>query len=200
MSPSSDCPVATRRSLRLLSSLVVLPLLLLLSHNQTVAQSVGAGRGDVAGSGGSRSIQGRLITPSGKMPDVRVRITLDSPDSGSRSTFADEDGNFNFNNLQGGNYQIRVDAGKDYEIQTESVYMEGAASLYKIPIYLRMKPGINNEEFMGVPKAAIDLYEKAIAAARKNDSNKAVEYLEAALAMHPQFDLALNELGMQYLS
>jgi Tfp pilus assembly protein PilF len=132
------------------------------------------------------------------MPDVRVRITLDSTDSGTRSTVADEDGNFNFNNLQGGNYQLKVDAGKDYEIQTESVYMEGSSTLYKVPIYLRMKPGAN-PALAGVPKPAVELYEKALASARAGDSKKAIEQLNGALALHPQFALALNELGVQYM-
>jgi tetratricopeptide (TPR) repeat protein len=173
-------------------------LLFLLPSRIALAQSVGAGRGEMAGSGGSRAIQGRIFTPAGKMPDVRVKVTLDSPDSGMRHTVADEDGNFTFNNLLAGRYQIRVDAGDDYEIATESLYLEGAAPIYKLPVYLRMKAGAN-PALAGVPKPAVELYEKALESARAGDSKKAIERLKGAVALHARFALALNEMGVQYL-
>ena len=162
------------------------------------AQSLGANRGDVAGSGGGRSIQGRIFSPTGKLPEGGVRITLDSTSAGTRSAFADLDGAFTFNNLEAGPYRLTIDAGKEYEIARESVTIEGAAPVYQIPVYLRLNIA-NNPALAGVPKSAVDLYIKGIDAARKGDNKKAVEQLEAAVTQYPQFSLALSDLGGQYM-
>lgn len=163
-----------------------------------VAQSLGANRGDVAGSGGGRSIQGRIVFASGIPPDTSVRITLETSDSGTRTTFADQDGAFIFNNLAAGPYQITVNAGKQYEIAREHIMIEGPAPVYQVPIYLR--PNLeNNPGLAGVPQAAYDFYSKGTDAAGKGDSKKAVEMFEQAIKLHPTFTMALAELGMQYM-
>ncbi|HKR00741.1 MAG TPA: tetratricopeptide repeat protein [Pyrinomonadaceae bacterium] len=199
MSLSLDSISVRRTSLPLFTGSSLLALLLLLLPVKMIsAQSVGAGRGEMAGSGGRRSIQGRIYSPTGKLPDIRIRVTLDSPDSGTRTTVVDEDGNFTFNNLSGGRYQINIDAGKEYEAATESLYLEGDAPIYKLPVYLKMKAGAN-PALAGVPAPAVELYEKALEAARAGDTKKAIERLKAAVAMHANFGLALNELGVQYL-
>lgn len=172
-------------------------LLFLTIPAAATAQSLGANRGDAAGSGGNRSIQGRIFSPTGKLPESGIRITLDTPQSGTRTTFADTDGAFIFNNLSGGTYQVTIDAGKQYEIVRESINFENTP-VYQLPIYLRLKPE-NNPAFTGVPKSAIDLYNKGAEAGRNGDSKKAVEQLQAALALHPQFAAALSELGVQYI-
>jgi tetratricopeptide (TPR) repeat protein len=172
-------------------------LLFLTIPTGAVAQSLGANRGDAAGSGGSRSIQGRIFSPTGKMPESGIRITLETPRSGTLTTFADADGAFIFNNLSGGSYQVTIDAGKQYETVRESINLE-STPVYQLPVYLRLKPE-NNPAFTGVPKSAIDLYNKGAEAGRNGDSKKAIEQLQAALALHPQFAAALNELGVQYI-
>ena len=173
----------------------VLAFLLVLTVSAS-AQVLGANRGDAAGSGGNRSIQGRIF--SGNRPPSGIRITLETPDAGTRTAFSDADGAFTFNNLTGGSYHITVDAGKEYEIVRESINLEGAAPVYQVPIYLRLKPE-NNPAFAGVPKAAIDLYNKGSEAARRGDAKNAAEQFRAAVDLSPQFSLALSELGVQYL-
>ena len=44
------------------------------------------------------------------------------------------------------------------------------------------------------------LYEKALQFGKSGDSEKAIENLKAALSLFPKFPLALNELGVQYLT
>ena len=171
--------------------------LLLISSAAVTAQPLGANRGDAAGSGGNRSIQGRIFTPTGKLPESGIKIILDTPQSGTRTAVADADGAFIFNNLAGGTYQVTIDAGKQYEIVRESINLENTA-VYQMPVYLRLKPE-NNPAFAGVPKPAIDLYNKGSEAARNGDSKKAIEQLQAAVGLYPQFSLALNELGVQYI-
>jgi hypothetical protein len=60
------------------------------------AQAIGAHRGDTAGTGGSSSIQGHIVSPTGRMPESRVRITLEHTDTGTRTAFAGDEGSFNF--------------------------------------------------------------------------------------------------------
>ena len=163
-----------------------------------VAQSLGANRGDVAGSGGGRSIQGRIVFASGTPPATSVRITLETSDSGTRTTFADQDGAFIFNNLAAGPYQLTVNAGKEYEVAREHIMIEGPAPVYQLPIYLKLNPE-TNPAFAGTPKGAIELYGKGVEAADKGDSKKAAELFEQAVKLHPTFLMALTGLGLQYM-
>jgi len=162
------------------------------------AQAIGAHRGDTAGSGGNSSIQGHVISPTGKLPDSRVRITLDSVNSGQRVAFANEDGSFNFNGLEGGSYSLVIDAGKEFELARESVFIEAGKPMSNVPVYLRMKPEAN-PAFAGVPKAAVDLYQKALESVRKKENDKAMTLLGDAIKQHPQFALAHNEMGLLHM-
>jgi tetratricopeptide (TPR) repeat protein len=50
-----------------------------------------------------------------------------------------------------------------------------------------------------VPKPAAELYQQALAATHKGDHKKAIEHLKAALILHPEFALALSEMGVLYM-
>jgi Tfp pilus assembly protein PilF len=182
---------------RLLAFAAVAAALIFVSQRAALAQGTGIGahRGEIAGTGGSRSIQGHIISPLGHLPDTRVRITLDSSGAGGRSTVAGDDGVFIFNNLEPGPYDLTIDAGKEYELQHESVYIGGGVQTATVPIYLRLKPEAN-PALAGVPKPALDLYIKAQESARKGDNIKAAALLTEAIAQYPQFGLAHNELGL----
>lgn len=51
----------------------------------------------------------------------------------------------------------------------------------------------------GIPKLAVDHYQKALELARRGEANEAIENLQQALALYPEFALAWGELGNQYL-
>ncbi|HEV7891056.1 MAG TPA: tetratricopeptide repeat protein [Pyrinomonadaceae bacterium] len=182
----------------LLTRSLLLTLLLSAAALSVSAQAIGAHRGDTAGTGGNSSIQGHIISPTGRLPESRVRITLDSNDSSGRTTFAGDDGSFNFNGLAAGPYTLVIDAGKEFEIARESVFIEAGKPMSNVPVYLRLKPEAN-PAFAGVPKAAIDLYQKALEAQRKKENDKAITLLGQAVAQHPQFALAHNEMGVLYM-
>jgi tetratricopeptide (TPR) repeat protein len=150
---------------------------------------------------------------------LRAKVKLENPGSGELSVLADLDGAFKFTNLSAGSYSIVIEAGEDYEISRESVYIEGNSSIgggmrmpsaprtVMVPIYLQLRrlgqsgprPGVINAGLAGVPKAAADLYVSALEAARADDGVKAVRQLKDAVLLYPDFPLALNELGVQYL-
>lgn len=183
------------------------------------ARAQGGGGTDSTGTGGRHTIQGRIYFPSGRVADLRAKVRLENPGAGELSVLADLDGAFKFANLSPGSYTILIEAGEDYEIVRESVYIDGNSSIgggmrmpgaprtIRLPIYLQLRrtgktaarPGVINAALASVPKAAADLYLSAVEAVRSNDSAKAVQQLKDALSIHQEFPLALNELGVQYL-
>jgi Tfp pilus assembly protein PilF len=56
-----------------------------------------------------------------------------------------------------------------------------------------------NASLATVPKAAVDLYSKALESSAAGNTEQAIEQLKGALSQYPNFPLALNELGVQYL-
>lgn len=173
-------------------------LLLTVAAPNARAQAIGAHRGELAGTGGSHTIQGRIINPAGKLAETRIRITIEHTDAGTRSTVAGNDGTFLFSNLEGGTYRVTIDAGKEFETVHESVYIEESKVSYNLPIYLRLKPEAN-PAMAGVPKSAVELFSKALEAAQKNDNDKAISLFGEAIKLHPDFALAHSELGMIYM-
>lgn len=186
--------------MRLLAAAALAAGALLLFRGEALAQGqgIGAHRGDVSGTGGTRSIRGNIISPLGRLPESRVRITISSSNAGSRTEVAGEDGTFTFNSLEPGPYDLTIDAGKEYEVMRESVYVGGATQIANVPVYLRLRPEAN-PALAGVPKQAVDLFVRAQEAARKGDGAKAEELLGQAIAQHAQFGLAHNELGLIHM-
>lgn len=188
-------------SIRLLLGL----LALLLPVTMVRAQGVGTGR-DLINSGGNHVISGRVYYPTQTPGDVRLVVRLESNSAPSLSTSTNADGMFRFSGLNTGYYTVVIDAGDQYELVRERIDIERGNTYsprsVQIAVHLRPK-GSGPRSLVGmlpaVPKAALDLYEKGLAAAQKQDHKKAAEHFSAAIAAHPQFALALNELGVQYL-
>jgi len=202
-------------------ALQALSLILFLSL--TSAAVYAQGGVDSTGTGGKHRIQGRIYFPSGRRSDAPfVKVTLESTSSESLSVIADLNGSFTFNSIAPGSYTVSVDAGKDYEIARESVYIEGAVRSrttsgaeiigadvprnFNVIVNLRLKPGVAgaapsvvNALLANLPKPAVEMYQKALESAHAGDSVKAVEQLKEAISYYSDFDLALNELGVQYL-
>ena len=191
-------------------------VLLIVSAGSASAQGGGT---DSIGTGGKHTIQGRIYFPSGRTSDLRAKVRLENTSSGGLSVLADIEGGFRFTNLTSGSYTIVIEAGEDYETSRESVYIDGNSSLGRgmrmpsaprtvmVPIYLQLKrvsksgtrPGVLNAALAGVPKSAADLYTGALDSARAGDNKKAIDQLRGAISLYPEFALALNELGVQYL-
>jgi Flp pilus assembly protein TadD len=173
---------------------------------------------DSTGTGGVHTIRGRIYFPSGRRSDNRVMVKLESYNSGELKVMSDSNGSFAFRGLNPGSYTVVVDGGDDYESVRESVYVDTDGNpsvagvrlppvprLYTVDISLRpkrsssTKPGVLNAALANVPAAARDLYQKALIDSQTGDIKKAVEELSSALSLYPEFSLALNELGVQYL-
>jgi Flp pilus assembly protein TadD len=175
-------------------------VLISVAASLTHAQAVGSTRGLTTGEG-NNSIQGRVYFPPGEGGKI-VKINLESnQDVGGMATATDQDGVFRFNSLRAGNYTVVVAGGKDYQETREPVTIDplGGGRVVQVNIQLRPKIDAANPAFAGVPQSALDLYQKGSAAAQKGDSKSAVEYLGKAVTASPNFAIALNDLGSQYL-
>lgn len=179
--------------------------LLLLALNTTAALAqggVGSSRGLPSSSSGNNIIQGRVYFPTEPKEGKRVKVRLTSSDLMDQTTSTDEDGSFTFNGLASGNYTIVVDGGKEFDPATESVLLDRESSTVggrNRIISINMRPKGTAAAFNKIPKPARDLYAKGAEAAAKGDSKKAVEQFKGAVDLYPEFALALNEMGVQYL-
>lgn len=200
------------------STLFALLLLLLALGAGTAAAQVGGADG--SGTGGIHSIQGRLVGPSGRRSDLRLKVRLESSGAGDNYVFSDPNGSFRFTSLRPGSYTIIVEGGDEFETASEIVLIESGtistprgvvgtpfARPLTVQVYLRPKregsaqsqPGVLNAALANVPKPAVDLYLKGVEAARRNELERAADLLRLAVDTYPNFPLALGELGVTYL-
>ena len=185
-----------------LPHLLLTAALIALTALAAMAQAPGSSRGLSSGEG-NVMIQGRIYFPSGQTASGKqIKVSLESVSSfGAKSTVADQDGVFRFTGLVPGDYTVVVDAGSEFERGRESVgiYPQTSGKVVQVTIQLQPKIDSSNPLFAGVPSNALNLYQKGIAAVRKNDSKAAVESFSAAVAAHPNFAIALNDLATQYM-
>jgi len=164
------------------------------------------------GTGGKNIIQGTIFLPSGQRLDRRVKVKLTGLANGEQFQMSDDSGAFTFRRLQGGRYMIVVDAGKEFEITNEPADIIEAAQRRGAPgttitVYITLQPrrnspgvpGTVDAKTAGLPEAARDLYKQAMESAKAGDPKKAIEHLEKALEIYPNFMAALNQLGVQYM-
>ncbi len=156
---------------------------------------VGSTRGLPTTSGGTHTIQGKVHFPGGR-PSKRLTVRLNS-NLVSQSVQTDSDGAFRFNQLEAGPYTITVEGDSQFETAVENVSIEREVSSYgrtlSVPVFLKLKPDVS------VPPPAVEAYQKAQQFERTGNPKKAIEQLNAALAIYPQFTLAMSQLGSLYL-
>jgi Flp pilus assembly protein TadD len=160
------------------------------------------------GLGGANAITGMVLHPGGRL-ERRIAVRLQSMTKGDRTAMTDENGNFAFRGLASGDYTIVIDKEKEFEPFSQSVtivQMRGAPpGTYMVNVRLTLKsspdgkPGVVDSRLGTVPKDARDLFAKGLELAKNRDFRGAIEQLNLAIAAHPTFMLAFNELGVQYL-
>jgi len=168
------------------------------------AQAPGSSRNGGLPSGeGNVMLQGRIYFPTGQTASGRtIRVSLESASAfgGGNTAVPDQDGVFRFQGLVPGNYTVVVDAGPDFEKGREAVGIyPGTSSVVQVSIQLQPKVDSSNPLFAGVPSNALNFYQKGTVAARKGDAKAAAESFSAAVTAYPNFPIALNELGKQYM-
>jgi tetratricopeptide (TPR) repeat protein len=140
-----------------------------------------------------------------------MKIRLYTAQRGEVTTLTDTNGRFLFRRLSPGQYTIVIDGEKDYETVNEQTnIIQAGRSLASteeiIPVQIRLRakpvdsvrPEVVHAELANVPKPALELYNSALKLAQENKNKAAIEKLNQAIAAHPDFMLAYNELGVQY--
>ncbi len=202
------------------AALVRLFALLLLVLAATAPALAQVGGTDGTGTGGEHTIQGRLVGPSGRRSELRLKVRLESSGAGDLYVFSDANGTFRFTSLRPGSYTVVIEGGDEFETARETVLLESATVKTRngvigvpfnrpitVQVYLRAKrdgsgqsqPGVLNAALANVPKPALDLYYKGTEAARRNENERAADFLKLAVESHPNFTAALSELGVTYL-
>jgi tetratricopeptide (TPR) repeat protein len=199
---------STNRRLLIMLGLLLLPV---------VVNAQGSGRQTV-GTGGNHLIQGYIFFPSGRRAEGTIIVKLQSLQYSELQVIPDSSGGFSFSNLAPGSYTVIVNAGDDYEISREGVYIDTDLNLsrqgarvpattrrYTVMVHLSLKskgsskPAVLDAALAAVPEKARKLYEKGVEQARADDATRAADSLKEAVTLYPNFPLALNELGVQYL-
>ena len=199
------------------AALVILFLFTLAAAAPAAGQVGGT---DSSGTGGDHTIQGRLVGPTGRRSELRLKVRLESSGFGDLYVFSDANGGFRFTSLRPGSYTVVVEGGEEFETARETVLLESATVRTNrgvigtpfnrpitVQVYLRPKreggdqsqPGVLNAALANVPKPALDLYHKGAEAVRKNENERAADLFKLAVQSHPNFTAALSELGITYL-
>jgi len=193
---------------------IILGLLLL----PVVVNAQGSGK-QVTGTGGNHVIQGYIFFPSGRRAEGTIVVKLQSLQYSELQVIPDSSGSFSFSNLSPGSYTVVVNAGDDYEVSREGVYIDTDLNMsrqqgrlpppttrrYTVMVHLNLKTGTSTKasvvdaNLAAVPEKARKLYERGMEQARADDAARAADSLKEAIALYPNFPLALNELGVQYL-
>ena len=184
----------------------------------SLAQTGGGGQGAGPAATGrttsvTHSIRGRLYMPSGTLPDQRVRVILEVSTGGmAGETFTDTGGNFEFGQLPSGTYRILVpaDQTRRFETTQETVELFGAFSRTVLAqVNLRSPEAeivvtpkgrlLSVGDLQEVSREARKIYEKGLKRAQDEKPTEALALFQKALQIHPDYLLAINKLGEQYL-
>jgi tetratricopeptide (TPR) repeat protein len=170
------------------------------------------------GTGGIHVIQGYIFFPSGRRADGTIVVMLQSLQYGELQVIPDSSGAFTFSQLAPGSYTVIINAGNEYEIYSDSVFIDSDLNMSRMGVRLPpnpqrhtvmahlqlkfkggAKPGVVSAALAAVPEKARKLYERGVEEARTENAAKAANTLKEAVTLYPNFPLALNELGVQYL-
>ncbi|MEP7272083.1 MAG: tetratricopeptide repeat protein [Acidobacteriota bacterium] len=160
----------------------------------------------------SHIIRGKIFLPSGQIPDQRLRVVLELSTGGvAQEVFSDSIGNFEFRQMPSNSYRVVVPSDhQSFETASEVVEVFGNFSrTFSVQVYLREKAEdmmktkdriLTVAELQEVPKPAKKLYEQGLKRTKENKPAEAIKQFEEALKNFPDYLLALNKLGEQYLA
>jgi tetratricopeptide (TPR) repeat protein len=171
--------------------------------------STGSGR---SAAPASHTIRGKIFLPNGTLPDQRIRVTLELNTGGiAGETFSDSVGNFEFRSLPSNSYRVTVPGdNRTYETTQDTVEAYGNfARTFMVQIYLREKGAdkpmtreklLSAGDMQDVPKAAKKPYDQGLKLVKDHKYEEAIAHFQQAIKLFPDYLLALNKLGEQYLA
>ena len=161
------------------------------------------------GTGGSHTIEGHVRKPGGQLLNTQARVKLRSAYTSEQFTTTDGNGAFSFSHLRSGTYYVVVEAGAEYESASDTVDImsSGGNTGSGVTLQITLQPkqsakqttGIVDASMAEVEEGPLKLYNEAIVSVQAGKREKAIEQLRSALSIYPDFMLALNEIGVQYI-
>lgn len=158
------------------------------------------------------SIRGRVVTPEGNYVASNVKITLSTLRGPVTTIYTDTQGQFEFEDLIPGNYQIEVEPTdrNEFDISSETIQVfRGMPAVVSHTLKVKQdakakatkhgKTVSVAELDSNIPSSAKKEFEKATKASQKGSAEEAIAHLRKAIAIYPNFVMARNDLGVQLL-
>ena len=159
-------------------------------------------------------IRGRVLLPDGKQLTQAVKVTLKVPMMGDQAVaYTDQQGQFEFSGLNAGLYTVEAEADREREFEpvSERVQLYTKNTPASITLTFREKSKAGGKERPAgvvsageleqkVPRKAAEEFERASRASSEGRAAEAVEHLEKAVALFPDYLMAHNDLGTQLLA
>lgn len=152
----------------------------------------------------------QIFMPNGERPARELRLQLTRDDGRIETVFTDSKGKFQFTGDLNGihDYQIRIEGdGRTFDTTTTSLrFLRGQVSY--LPVFLNPHKGpplppnevVDASGFdTDVPAEARAAYDRAMKAVGDGRAEEALGELKKAVAAHPKYARALNDLGVLYL-
>ena len=157
------------------------------------------------------SIRGRVVAPDGSRLGGPVRLTLRTFQGTLATAYTDSQGEFEFARVMPGDYVLDVEAvGAAFAPLSQDVRVHrGTPSVLNISLKAKAAavrtapaaPVVSAGEIdRSVPEKARKEFERATRAAGEGKTEEAVKHLRKAVAIHPDFLMARNDLGAQLLA
>lgn len=148
--------------------------------------------------------------PDDRAPDEQMKVELISGQNGNQiaQTFTDDHGRAEFSNITIGNYHVVVSGNGIQSTESEEFELDARKSSQSI--FVRVRPSSDRGGHVGsgrapisandlrVPKDASKEFDKATQLMSKGEWQKAIERLNKALAIFPDYTQAYTNLGVVY--
>jgi tetratricopeptide (TPR) repeat protein len=186
----------------------VLPVCVLSTLASVAFSQIGGGLSQTSRTdfGGRSYIVGIVFAPSGMPVRAGVRVRVSAPTVDVLTT-TDGEGKFSIGGLSNGIYTVTVDAYDRFENESQQVEIAAVRAsrgqTYFVQVRLREKgrpdkASVVNADLAGVPKKALQFYQKGVALAAEGNNRGAVEEFLAAVREHREFMLAHTQLGISF--
>lgn len=162
----------------------------------------------------TNSITGFVFDASrNRVPDIQIELLDEFNRTISRGK-TDGSGRYNFQRLNVGRYAVRVmtvatnfeEQTKEVEVVSSRVSGLGGSSTTQLDIYLRTrreaKPALAKSEVVfaqDVPPEAKRLFQNGVSDIKDKRVDEGIAKLKAAIQIYPDYFLALENLGQEYI-
>ena len=184
-------------------------VLILLAMGISTNAQIAGGLNETTNSnmGGNHFIVGTVFWPSGKPVNVRLRLKLVSMTRGEVIATTDQSGRFVFSRVGAGSYSIVIDREDEFDAVTQTVDVEPGRTPQTYSVSIRLsaksepanKPSVLDARGSVVPRRALELFRNSLKRSASKDHKGAIVLLRQAIEEYPDYEDALNEIGVQYM-